>query len=134
MTRLSDLANLLACVCLLRVASSFAVFPGLSGGAISTSPHTTGSELSIDVAAFIAASVGRSSRSTSWHNARRIAGCSMSTAAQGRSSTEWERFWSSGLNKGDLWDTGIVSPALQKLLDEGKRDVLSYVLVLWKPK
>lgn len=36
-----------------------------------------------------------------------------------RASPYWEDRWSGGLNKGDRWDTGVVSPALQKLLDEG---------------
>lgn len=34
-------------------------------------------------------------------------------------SPHWEGHWSSGLDKGDMWDAGVVSPALQKLLDEG---------------
>lgn len=44
---------------------------------------------------------------------------SMSAASGVRASPRWEDHWSSGLNKGDMWDTGVVSPALQKLLDEG---------------
>lgn len=44
---------------------------------------------------------------------------STSDASEVRASPHWEGHWSSGLNKGDLWDTGVVSPALQKLLDEG---------------
>lgn len=37
-----------------------------------------------------------------------------------RASPRWERFWSAGLKQGDMWDTGVVSPALQNLLDEGE--------------
>ncbi|CAN0271480.1 unnamed protein product [Pylaiella littoralis] len=44
---------------------------------------------------------------------------STSDASEVRASAHWEGHWSGGLNKGDLWDTGVVSPALQKLLDEG---------------
>ena len=40
-------------------------------------------------------------------------------------SPRWEKYWSAGVNVGDMWDTGTVSPALQKLLDEGMQP-LSY--------
>lgn len=36
------------------------------------------------------------------------------------SSFDWEGQWSKGLGKGDMWDTGIVSPALQDLLHTGR--------------
>lgn len=44
---------------------------------------------------------------------------SMSTASEMGASPRWEGHWSAGLNKGDIWDAGVVSPALQELLDEG---------------
>lgn len=50
------------------------------------------------------------------------------TAASMTSDTElkpsdpyWEGVWSKGLGKGDKWDTGVVSPALQDLLHTGAR-------------
>ena len=44
---------------------------------------------------------------------------SMSAASEIGASPLWEGHWSAVLNKGDMWDTGVVSPALQKLLDQG---------------
>ncbi|CAN0231737.1 unnamed protein product [Ectocarpus sp. 4 AP-2014] len=44
---------------------------------------------------------------------------SMANPSEVRASPTWEGHWSGGISKGDRWDTGVVSPALQKLLDEG---------------
>lgn len=32
----------------------------------------------------------------------------------------WENQWSSGVDKGERWDTGKASPAVQKLLEDGE--------------
>lgn len=45
---------------------------------------------------------------------------SMTDPSEVRASPTWEDKWSGGISKGDMWDTGVVSPALQKLLDEGE--------------
>lgn len=54
----------------------------------------------------------------------RSSSCRMSTTSSLLSegvgaSPRWEGFWSGGVKKGDMWDTGTVSPALQQLLDQG---------------
>lgn len=66
-----------------------------------------------------------SQRSDSGSSSRDIYSVSMSTNAspEVRASSQWEGMWSSGLKKGDMFDTGVVSPALQKLLDEGSPSV-----------
>lgn len=33
---------------------------------------------------------------------------------------DWEGLWSKGVGKGAMWDKGVVSPAVQNLLDEGE--------------
>ncbi|CAN0132032.1 unnamed protein product, partial [Discosporangium mesarthrocarpum] len=40
-------------------------------------------------------------------------------STEDRASPYWEQTWASGLAKGDMWDTGEVSPALEDLLQKG---------------
>lgn len=49
--------------------------------------------------------------------------CMVTMTSEIHASPRWEGFWSAGLKKGDMWDTGCVSPALQNLLDEGEYEV-----------
>jgi hypothetical protein len=42
-----------------------------------------------------------------------------STMAYTSYESRWEKQWSAGLSKHQAFDTGVVSPALQQLLDEG---------------
>eukprot|EP00904_Undaria_pinnatifida_P005885 jgi/Undpi1/2426/HiC_scaffold_13.g05807.m1 len=44
---------------------------------------------------------------------------SASALSEAGAHPRWEEYWSAGVDVGDKWDTGTVSPALQKLLDEG---------------
>lgn len=53
--------------------------------------------------------------------------CMVTMTSEIHASPTWEGFWSLGLEKGDMWDTGAVSPALQNLLDEGECEALVHV-------
>lgn len=59
--------------------------------------------------------------------------CMVTMTSEIHASPTWEGFWSVGLDKGDMWDTGAVSPALQNLLDEGESRYLYPFRVGWEP-
>lgn len=115
--------RVLALLHLSRTTSSFCVLPALPGTRPPAASYRRPTAPAFESVFIEPPSVRRPSRDPASSRATHVAiSSSMGTSSEVRASSRWEGFWSGGLDKGDMWDTGVVSPALQKLLDEGSTE------------
>ena len=86
-------------------------------GADPTTATTVSSRVSVSSSVSGSSSSGNSSSGGS--SSSSAYSMSASALSEAGAHPRWEEYWSAGVDVGDKWDTGTVSPALQKLLDEG---------------